>query len=175
MGKKKTKIYENEILEVFNKFPKKSYNYRQIKSKIKEKKDILIIRSLQNLNIKNRIIEISPGKYILNRKQYIVGEIDKTKKGSAYLISPDYEKDFFISESNINKALNGDKVSCVKLNNREVEVVSVVSRKKEKYVGLVFIENGIKKIEYNFNKDYLIFNTDNKEIIENEIVVFFFF
>ena len=36
MGKKKTKIYENEILEVFNKFPKKSYNYRQIKSKIKE-------------------------------------------------------------------------------------------------------------------------------------------
>ena len=172
MGKKKTKIYENEILEVFNKFPKKSYNYRQIKSKIKEKKDILIIRSLQNLNIKNRIIEISPGKYILNRKQYIVGEIDKTKKGSAYLISPDYEKDFFISESNINKALNGDKVSCVKLNNREVEVVSVVSRKKEKYVGLVFIENGIKKIEYNSNKDYLIFNTYNKEIIENEIVVF---
>ena len=60
MGKKKTKIYENEILEVFNKFPKKSYNYRQIKSKIKEKKDILIIRSLQNLNIKNKIIEISP-------------------------------------------------------------------------------------------------------------------
>ena len=90
---------------------------------------------------------ITPGKYILNRKQYIVGEIDKTKKGSAYLISPDYEKDFFISESNINKALNGDKVSCVKLNNREVEVVSVVTRKKEKYVGLVFIENGIKKIE----------------------------
>jgi exoribonuclease R len=34
------------------------------------------------------------------------------------------------------------------------------------------LRHGIKKIEYNSNKDYLIFNTDNKEIIENEIVVF---
>jgi len=131
MGKKKTKIYEKEILEIFNKYPKKSYNYRQIKSNIKEKKDILIIRSLQNLNIKNRIIEISPGKYILNRKQYIVGEIDKTKKGSAYLVSPDYEKDFFISESNINKALNGDKVSLLNLIIERLRLLVLFQEKKK--------------------------------------------
>lgn len=172
MGKKKTKSYDNIILEIFNKFPKKNFNYKQIRSYIPEKKEALIVSSLKNLYKKKQILETSPGRYVLNKKKYITGVIDKTKKGSGYLISCDHEKDFFISENNLNKALNGDKVNCVKINNREVEVINIIKRCKEKYVGTVFIENGIKKIEYNSNKDSLIFSTTNKNIKQNEIVVF---
>ena len=49
MGKKKTKSYDNIILEIFNKFPKKNFNYKQIRSYIPEKKEALIVSSLKNL------------------------------------------------------------------------------------------------------------------------------
>src|SRR6056300_1651066 len=99
MEKKKTKSYDNIILEIFNKFPKKKINYKQIRSYIPEKKEALIVSSLKNLFKKKQILETSPGRYVLNKKIYITGVIDKTKKGSGYLISCDHEKDFFISEN----------------------------------------------------------------------------
>ena len=54
MGKKKTKSYDNIILEIFNKFPKKKINYKQIRSYIPEKKEALIVSSLKNLFKKNK-------------------------------------------------------------------------------------------------------------------------
>ena len=74
----------------------------------------------------------------MNTKKTVSGTIDKTKKGSGYLIVENNEKDFFISEKNIKKALNGDTVECVKITNREVEVVKVIKRKKQRYVGVFF-------------------------------------
>ena len=86
-----------------------------------------------------------------NNKKTVLGTIDKTKKGSGYLIVEKNEKDFFISEKNIKKALNGDTVECLKITNREVEVVKVIKRKKQRYVGVVFSENNQKFIDYNLN------------------------
>ena len=172
MSKKKTIKHENLILEVLKNNPKKGFNFRQLKVIIKEKNEKLIKRSLQNLSFNNYILEVSPGKFLLNKSNYIEGKIDKTKKGSAYLISKEHDKDFYIKQENIKNALNGDLVSCLTINSKEVKVVDVIKRNKKQYVGSVFYKNSKQYVEYNSNKDNIIFNIKNKTLNENDIIVF---
>ena len=170
--KKKISTYNKSILEVFLNSPKKNFNYRQIKSRIKQKNENLIKKSIELLLGELNIVEVSPGKYVLNKENFVIGTIDKTKKGSGYLVSEQHEKDFFITIKNINKALNGDKVICTIISKREAKVLDIIKRKKQKYVGVVIEENNKKLIEYNSNKDNFIFETREKKISKNEIVVF---
>ena len=172
MSKKKTIKYDNLILEVLKNNPKKGFNFRQLKAIIKEKNEKLIKRSLQNLSYNNYILEVSPGKFLLNKSNYVEGEIDKTKKGSAYLISKEHDKDFYIKHENIKNALNGDLVSCLIINSKEVKVIDVIKRNKKQYVGTVFYQNNNQFVEYNSNKDNIIFNIKNKTLNENDIIVF---
>ena len=172
MSKKKTTKYDNLILEVLKNNPKKGFNFRQLKAIIKEKNEKLIKRSLQNLSYNSYILEVSPGKFLLNKSNYVEGEIDKTKKGSAYLISKEHDKDFYIKQENIKNALNGDLVSCLIINSKEVKVVDVIKRNKKQYVGSVFFQNNNQFVEYNSNKDNIIFNIKNKTLNENDIIVF---
>ena len=172
MSKKKTIKYDSLILEVLKNNPKKGFNFRQLKAIIKEKNEKLIKRSLQNLSYNNYILEVSPGKFLLNKSNYVEGEIDKTKKGSAYLISKEHDKDFYIKQENIKNALNGDLVSCLIINSKEVKVVDIIKRNKKQYVGSVFYQNNNQFVEYNSNKDNNIFNIKNKTLNENDIIVF---
>ena len=172
MSNKKTIKYDNLILEVLKNNPKKGFNFRQLKAIIKEKNEKLIKRSLQNLSYNSYILEVSPGKFLLNKSNYVEGEIDKTKKGSAYLISKEHDKDFYIKQENIKNALNGDLVSCLIINSKEVKVVDVIKRNKKQYVGSVFFQNNNQFVEYNSNKDNIIFNIKNKTLNENDIIVF---
>ena len=172
MSKKKTIKYDSLILEVLKNNPKKGFNFRQLKAIIKEKNEKLIKRSLQNLSYNNYILEVSPGKFLLNKSNYVEGEIDKTKKGSAYLISKEHDKDFYIKQENIKNALNGDLVSCLIINSKEVKVVDIIKRNKKQYVGSVFYQNNNQFVEYNSNKDNIIFNIKNKTLNENDIIVF---
>ena len=172
MSKKKTIKYDNLILEVLKNNPKKGFNFRQLKAIIKEKNEKLIKRSLQNLSYNSYILEVSPGKFLLNKSNQVEGEIDKTKKGSAYLISKEHDKDFYIKQENIKNALNGDLVSCLIINSKEVKVIDVIKRNKKQYVGSVFFQNNNQFVEYNSNKDNIIFNIKNKTLNENDIIVF---
>ena len=172
MSKKKTIKYDNLILEVLKNNPKKGFNYRQLKAIIREKNEKLIKRSLQNLSFNNYILEVSPGKFLLNKSNYVKGEIDKTKKGSAYLISKEHDKDFYIKQENIKNALNGDLVNCLIINSKEVKVVDVIKRNKKQYVGTVFFQNNKQYVEYNSNKDNVLFNIKKKTLNENDIIVF---
>ena len=161
--KKKISTYNKSILEVFLNSPKKNFNYRQIKSRIKQKNENLIKKSIELLLGELNIVEVSPGKYVLNKENFVIGTIDKTKKGSGYLVSEQHEKDFFITTKNINKALNGDKVICTIISKREAKVLDIIKRKKQKYVGVVIEENNKKLIEYNSNKDNFIFEIREKK------------
>ena len=173
MSKKKTSSYNTSIINVFKKISnKKKLNFRQIKSRLNESNIILIKKSLDTLEKQGVLKQVNPGSYVLNQKKTVSGIIDKTKKGSGYLIVENNEKDFFISEKNINKALNGDTVECVKITNREVKVVKIVKRKKQRYVGVVFTENNQKFIDYNSNKDKVVFLCRDNSIKNNDIVVF---
>ncbi len=173
MSKKKTSSYNTSIINVFKKISnKKKLNFRQIKSRLNESNIILIKKSLDTLEKQGVLKQVNPGSYVLNKKKTVSGIIDKTKKGSGYLIVENNEKDFFISEKNINKALNGDTVECVKITNREVKVIKIVKRKKQRYVGVVFTENNQKFIDYNSNKDKVVFLCRDNSIKNNDIVVF---
>ena len=173
MSKKKTSSYNTSIINVFKNISnKKKLNFRQIKSRLKESNIILIKKSLDTLEKQGVLKQVNPGSYVLNQKKTVSGIIDKTKKGSGYLIVENNEKDFFISEKNINKALNGDTVECVKITNREVKVIKIVKRKKQRYVGVVFTENNQKFIDYNSNKDKVVFLCRDNSIKNNNIVVF---
>lgn len=173
MSKKKTNTYNNSIIQIFNNSSNnKTLNFRQIKSRLKEKNIILIKKALENLEQKGTLIQKSPGCYVLQKNKKIVGIIDKTQKGSGFLIVEDNEKDFYISEKNTKNSLNGDTVECIKISSREVEVINVIKRKKERYVGVVFSEDNKKHIEYNSNKDKVVFSFNSKEINNNDIVVF---
>ena len=173
MSKKKTSSYNTSIINVFKKISnKKKLNFRQIKSRLNESNIILIKKSLDTLEKQGVLKQVNPGSYVLNQKKIVSGIIDKTKKGSGYLIVENNEKDFFISEKNINKALNGDTVECVKITNREVKVIKIVKRKKQRYVGVVFTENNQKFIDYNSNKDKVVFLCRDNSIKNNDIVVF---
>ena len=173
MSKKKTSSYNASIINIFQNISKKNkLNFRQIKSRLKEKNIILIKKSLESLEKQGILNQVSPGSYILNNKKTVSGILDKTKKGSGYLIVEHQEKDFFISEKNIKKALNGDTVECVKITNREVEVIKIIKRKKQRYVGVVFSENNQKFIDYNSNKDNVVFICNDSSIKNDDIVVF---
>ncbi|MDG1031235.1 MAG: ribonuclease R [Flavobacteriaceae bacterium] len=173
MSKKKTSSYNTSIINVFKNISnKKKLNFRQIKSRLNESNIILIKKSLDTLEKQGVLKQVNPGSYVLNQKKIVSGIIDKTKKGSGYLIVENNEKDFFISEKNINKALNGDTVECVKITNREVKVIKIVKRKKQRYVGVVFTENNQKFIDYNSNKDKVVFLCRDNSIKNNDIVVF---
>ena len=173
MSKKKTSSYNTSIINIFKNISnRKKLNFRQIKSRLQENNIILIKKSLDSLEKQGVLNQVSPGSYIMNTKKTVLGTIDKTKKGSGYLIVENNEKDFFISEKNIKKALNGDTVECVKITNREVEVVKVIKRKKQRYVGVVFSENNQKFIDYNSNKDKVVFICSDNNIKDDDIVVF---
>ncbi|MEJ6698768.1 MAG: RNB domain-containing ribonuclease, partial [Flavobacteriaceae bacterium] len=173
MSKKNTNTYNNSIIQIFNKISNKNaLNFRQIKSRLKEKNIILIKKALENLEQKGILVQKNPGCYVLQKSKKIIGVIDKTQKGSGFLIVEDNEKDLYISEKNTKNSLNGDIVECVKISNREVEVINVIKRKKERYVGVIFSEDNKKYIEYNSNKDKVTFGCNTNNFNNNDIVVF---
>ena len=173
MLKKKSSSYNNSIIQLFKNISnKKSLNVRQIKSRLKENNIILINKSLEDLKNQGVLKQLKPGSYVFNQKKTVLGTIDKTKKGSGYLIVENVDRDFYISENNINNALNGDTVECVKISNREVEVVKIIERKKKRYVGVVFSKNNQKYIDYSSNKDNVVFVCKNKEVKNDDIIVF---
>ena len=76
--KKKISTYNKSILEVFLNSPKKKFNYRQIKSRIKQKNENLIKKSIELLLGELNIVEVSPGKYVLNKENFVIGTVSYT-------------------------------------------------------------------------------------------------
>jgi len=162
MAKKKTKkkklgninknALKNQILGIYSNHSKQSFNYKQISKRLEirnteEKKLILsIINELAN---SGSLTEIYTGKYKISSKGgYAIGIVDLTKGGYAFIISDDVEEDIFVSQRNLNHALDGDtvKVYCFarKKNLRpEGEVVEILHRKKSTFVGIIEISRNL--------------------------------
>ncbi|MEZ2413704.1 ribonuclease R [Muriicola sp. E247] len=133
------------IFEVLEKEPNKSFNYKQIASKLEindtEGRNILIKR-LGQLKAKERIREFEKGKYkSLENKVLHEGKIEVTARGNAYVIVDGLDDDIFISYNKINRAFDGDIVEVLvkpkrKSNKLEGEVVNILKRKKNNFVGI---------------------------------------
>tara|TARA_B110000503_G_scaffold141407_1_gene234890 strand:+ start:47517 stop:49640 length:2124 start_codon:yes stop_codon:yes gene_type:complete len=178
MYKKEENLLYNEILSVFNKNQKRKFNYKQILFKLNRnlnsndfKKTLFLLKK------DKKIIELNPGSYILlKNKKTVKGVLDKTKKGSGYLIQKDVEKDFFISEKNINKAFDGDLVECELISIREVKIVNILERRKINFVGTVITNENTKYVSVSTQKEKTFFIINNKEKAkEKDLVVIKFF
>ncbi len=137
------------IFTVLEKEPKKSFNYKQIASKLQivdtEGRN-MIIKRLGQLNEKKRIQQETRGRYrALSVKTLHTGRIDITMRGNAYVIVEGMEEDIFIPGQKLGKAFHGDIVEVFtypkrKSRKAEGEVVNVVERKKTVFVGIVDLQ-----------------------------------
>ncbi len=128
---------------------KKAFNYKQIGAALNiESTEGLnyIIRTLKLMAKDGILDEVMPGKYLaLVTSHFLTGRLELTQRGAGFVI-PDEESntkdDIYISSENLNSGLHGDTV---KINifakrggNRvEGEVVEVLKRKREEFVGVV--------------------------------------
>ncbi|MCB0395536.1 MAG: ribonuclease R [Flavobacteriales bacterium] len=143
-----------QVLAVFKKSPTKVFNHKQVAAaigssdpEIREK----IISILDALEEKNLIQKQKRGSFQLKKgPAYLEGTIQITLSGSAFVISPESKEDIYIRPRYVGTALNGDQVKVYlfakrKGNRPEGEVVEVVKRAREKYVGTIHIN---KKMAY---------------------------
>ncbi|MCF8362812.1 MAG: ribonuclease R [Prolixibacteraceae bacterium] len=134
------------ILEYCYDDPKRLFNYKQISAHLNVKDDTtrqLINVVLQELTDNDYLVRKDHGKYQLKAKTgHVVGEIEMTQSGYAFLISEELDEDAFIAAPNLNKALNGDKVRVYlhakrKKKQPEGEVVEIIERSKTNIVGII--------------------------------------
>ncbi len=144
------KAFKNSMIGVFSDNPKKTFNYKQIAKqllvkKAEEKK--IIIDFLNELRSEGILEEITTGKFKLKSAVgYIIGKIEITQGGYGFVVSEAIEDDVFISKNNLNQALNGDLVKVYlfarkKRQNPEGEVIEILERARESFVGNIDIQD----------------------------------
>jgi len=137
------------ILEIFRKNPKKTFNYKQIAKRLDVKDDAtrkLINSVLKQLRNEEKLEEVYTGKFkFITKGAYITGIVDMTRHGAAYIISDDMDEDIYVSQANLNHALNGDEVKVYvwarkkKRSRIEGEVVEIIQKSRRTFVGTVEI------------------------------------
>jgi len=147
--KLKNKLMD-QVMEVFNNNPGRSYNYKQVSSMLKVKnkhKRKMVMDVLAELERSDYLKEVKKGKYQFNLKSSIIeGRIEFTAKGTGYLISDEVQEEVFIANRNLNHALPGDRVR-VRLYARhrnkslEGEVLEILQRGKSRFVGKVSVSS----------------------------------
>ena len=130
---------------------RRALNYKQIANElnISDKVERKLLSSLlADLSNKNIIEEVEIGKYRgKSETKQLVGIIDITQSGQAYVKSDDFPEEICISPSNTNGAMHTDKVK-IKLFDKkrrdgrvEGEVVDIVRRGKTEFAGTIHIES----------------------------------
>ena len=182
MSKRKGSIYKKKkrlvkdltrnILQEFNKDPKKIFNYKQIASKLEVKDPNgrnQIIQKLEQLKIEEKIEEISKGKFVLKQgSHYHEGIVDITSRGNAYVVCDDLEHDIYIPSRNLNKALHNDLVKVYiykrrKNKKQEGDIVEIIRRDKKDFVGVLQLSKNFGFVIPDDSKMYAdIFISENK-------------
>ncbi len=140
------KTLTSGIMGVFYENPNKEFNYKQISTKLgytEPSSRTLINQILCELTKAGTLKEASRGKFKLKAKSgKVVGTLEITKTGNAFVTSEELSEDIFVSFKNLNSAFDGDtvKVSLYarKSSNRlEGEVVEVIRRARTQFVGTI--------------------------------------
>ncbi|TWO34044.1 RNB domain-containing ribonuclease [Seonamhaeicola sediminis] len=147
-GKKGIQNLTNSILSILKKDRNQSFNYKQIAAKLgvnDASSRNQIIKTLAKLAIKEEIQQVERGKFkaVINT-EYHTGVLDLSSRGSGYVICDAFDEDVFIASNNINRALHGDEVEFYLYKRRkrgklEGEIVNIIKREKNEYVGVIQI------------------------------------
>jgi ribonuclease R len=142
------KELSNNVLAVFSQHPKRIYNYRQIAAQLlitSTAEKNLITEILYELKEKEALEELSQGKFRLKaRGGFVIGTIDMARGGYGFVVSETIKEDIFISQNNLNHALDGDTVKVLVYAHRktkalEGEVLEILERARETFVGTIEI------------------------------------
>jgi ribonuclease R len=137
---------EKALLRVFREDRLKAYNYKQLSAKLNindhNERD-LVLKSLAALKQNDSIEEVGRGKYrYKHTDHFVLGKVDLTAKGSAYVISDELDQDVYISPRNVGHALQGDIVKVLMYARRknkkpEGEIVEMVESARTEFVGTI--------------------------------------
>ncbi|MFT5892841.1 MAG: ribonuclease R [Dokdonia sp.] len=132
------------VLDTIKQDPNKTYNYKQICSHLSITDSSgrnHVIKQLHQLKSKGKIEETDRGKFkIIKGRDYYIGRIDVSTRGTGYVITEELEEDIMIPKRSLGKALNGDEVEVYVYKRKrgsqpEGEITRVIKRKKTEFVG----------------------------------------
>jgi len=171
---KKTTSLINILFSFFEKSPRRKYNYRQLLNMLPfqvKKKDVNEILLL--LEQRKKIKQIKPGSFMLKENNKVFeGILDKTNKGSGYIVRKNIEKDVYVSEKNISNAFDGDMVKFMMISSKEAKIIKIKERKKINFVGVTKIISNDLFVSTTGKKDKIDFIINgSKKIKENQLVV----
>lgn len=144
----------DEVLRIYRASKNdKSYNYKEIAAKLRitdEMGRAMVQQVVEKMFAQEMLEEMRPGSFRLRKKEETLeGKVSITAKGFGFLITEEGEDDIFIPESKLNNALPNDTVR-VKVKKgrggqgkREAEVVEIVSRFREFFVGVIAITDSV--------------------------------
>ncbi len=131
--------------------PKKRYNAKQIIKKLKiDNNSPTVHAALDALVKENKIISLGDYKYRINKyatqsskAEAYEGIVDMARSGIAFITCDDLTEDIFVSQKNLNSALNGDRVKVVVTHRRgrrpEGVITEVVERALDNFIGTIHV------------------------------------
>src|SRR5690554_6168322 len=160
------------ILNILRKDHSKPYSHKEIASMLQvddASSRNQIVKKLKDLKATGNIQEIERGKYILTPSQnYYTGKVDIAGRGQGYIIVEDLEEDIFVSNQNLNRALNGDIVEVYVFKRKkggksEGEITKIIERKRTEFVGTIDVQENFAFVDVTDYKMYTdIFVPKNK-------------
>lgn len=179
--KLKRRQLKNYILKTLSSQPKTFFSAKQVIKKLKIANHADSVEmTMSELAKEGSILRVKAGKYAYNTEhkkntsrreksrktdtQY-TGLVDMTRSGSAYILVEGKENDIFISQRNLNGAMNGDKVlinSWIPKGRRKPEgkVIKVIARSSTHFLGtvkmfknqaLLMVDNAFNNIDIRIN------------------------
>ena len=170
------------ILVVFRENPSKKLNYKQISKTLKIKEmgvKIQIIDVMKEMVISGTLTEEHRGSFrLLEKTSNLVTTIKNTNSRGAYA-NIDEENEVFIPKEYAQFALAGDEVEVLlfqkRKNKQEGEVIKVIKRRKEEFVGIIdnsssnyFLIADDKKVSFDV---FIPTKTIKKEYLNKKVVI----
>ena len=150
-NKKKVLSIQKNILQVLDQSPNKTFNHKQIASRLGIKDPSgrnHIIKNLKKLAALKLINNPTKGTFqAKTNDNYHRGILDVSNNGTGYIISEDFEDDVKVSSTHHHKAFGGDEVLFYVYpargkRKREAKIIEIVARKRERFVGTLQKRNG---------------------------------
>jgi ribonuclease R/exosome complex exonuclease DIS3/RRP44 len=145
-SKTKFQNLTQSVLGVLKSEPNKSFNYKQVCSKLgitDASGRNQVIKRLHQLKSKGKLEEAERGKFrIVKAIDYFTGTIDISSRGTGYVITNEFKEDILIPKRSVGQALHGDEVEVYVYHRRrgkqpEGEVTKVIKRAKTEFVGVI--------------------------------------
>ena len=163
--KKPKRFLFEEVLDFLKHNDTKVFNYKQLGAAMEINSD----QERVQLKEQGFVVEKETGKYqIKQTKSFHTGTIDFTSQGTAFVVFSETEQDIFIPARKSKDALQGDLVK-VSISPRkggrrkEGEVVEVIKRAREEFVGTIRI-----------NPKFAFVITDSHKIHVDFFIVYYF-